>query len=85
MTELAIVLPILCLLLFGIIQFGILYNNYVTVTDARAQVRARRRSAGTGSLNRRLQAARPPRRRSTRRSSPVRSRPSVRSTGRAPT
>jgi Flp pilus assembly protein TadG len=34
MTELAIVLPILCLLLFGIIQFGILYNNYVTVTDA---------------------------------------------------
>jgi len=34
MTELAIVLPILCLLLFGIIQFGILYNNYVTLTDA---------------------------------------------------
>jgi Flp pilus assembly protein TadG len=34
MTEFAIVLPILCLLLFGIIQFGILYNNYVTVTDA---------------------------------------------------
>ena len=34
MTELAIVLPILCLLLFGIIKFGILYNNYVTVTYA---------------------------------------------------
>jgi Flp pilus assembly protein TadG len=34
MTEFAIVLPILCVLLFGIIQFGILYNNYVTVTDA---------------------------------------------------
>ena len=34
MTELAVVLPILCVLLFGIIQFGILYNNYVTVTDA---------------------------------------------------
>jgi Flp pilus assembly protein TadG len=34
MTEFAIVLPLLCLLLFGIIQFGILYNNYVTVTDA---------------------------------------------------
>lgn len=34
MTEFAVVLPILCVLLFGIIQFGILYNNYVTVTDA---------------------------------------------------
>ena len=34
MTEFAIVLPILCVLLFGIIQFGIVYNNYVTVTDA---------------------------------------------------
>jgi Flp pilus assembly protein TadG len=34
MTEFAIVLPILAVLLFGIIQFGILYNNYVTVTDA---------------------------------------------------
>jgi Flp pilus assembly protein TadG len=34
MTEFAIILPILCLLLFGIIQFGILFNNYVTLTDA---------------------------------------------------
>ena len=34
MTEFAIVLPMLAMLLFGIIQFGILYNNYVTVTDA---------------------------------------------------
>jgi Flp pilus assembly protein TadG len=34
MTEFAIVLPILCLLLFGVIQFGILFNNYVTLTDA---------------------------------------------------
>ena len=34
MTEFAIVLPVLAVLLFGIIQFGILYNNYVTVTDA---------------------------------------------------
>lgn len=34
MTEFAFVLPILAMLLFGIIQFGILYNNYVTVTDA---------------------------------------------------
>lgn len=34
MTEFAIVLPVLCLLLFGVIQFGILWNNYVTLTDA---------------------------------------------------
>lgn len=42
MTELAIVLPVLCLLLFGVIQFGILWNNYVTLTDA---VRAGARKA----------------------------------------
>ena len=41
-TEFAIVLPILCLLLFGVIQFGILFNNYVTLTDA---VRAGARKA----------------------------------------
>jgi hypothetical protein len=34
MTEFAIVLPILCVLLFGIIQFGVVWNNYVTITDA---------------------------------------------------
>lgn len=34
MVEFALVLPILCLLLFGVIQFGILYKNYVTITDA---------------------------------------------------
>jgi Flp pilus assembly protein TadG len=34
MTEFAIVLPILVVLLFGIIQFGIAFNNYVTLTDA---------------------------------------------------
>jgi Flp pilus assembly protein TadG len=28
------VLPILALLLFAVIQFGILFNNYVTLTDA---------------------------------------------------
>jgi Flp pilus assembly protein TadG len=41
-TEFAIVLPIFCLLLFGVIQFGILFNNYVTLTDA---VRAGARKA----------------------------------------
>ena len=34
MAEFTVVLPILITLLFGIIQFGILYNNYVTLTDA---------------------------------------------------
>jgi Flp pilus assembly pilin Flp len=34
MVEFALVIPILCLVLFAIIQFGILYNNYVTLTDA---------------------------------------------------
>ena len=33
-TEFAIVLPVLALLLFGVIQFGILFNNYITLTDA---------------------------------------------------
>ena len=34
MTEFALVLPILVLLLFGVIQFGIAFNNYLTLTDA---------------------------------------------------
>lgn len=34
MVEFALVLPILCVVLFSIIQFGILYNNYITLTDA---------------------------------------------------
>ena len=41
MAEFAIVLPILAVFLFGVIQFGILFNNYVTLTDAaRAGARA---------------------------------------------
>lgn len=42
MVEFALVLPILLLLVFGIIQFGILFNNYLTLTDA---VRAGARQA----------------------------------------
>jgi Flp pilus assembly protein TadG len=34
MTEFAIVLPIFLILIFGIIQFGIVWKNYVTLTDA---------------------------------------------------
>jgi Flp pilus assembly protein TadG len=42
MVEFVIVAPILLLLVFGIIQFGILIHNYVTLTDA---VRAGARQA----------------------------------------
>ena len=42
MTEFAVVLPILVVLLLGIVQFGIVFNNYVTLTDA---VRAGARTA----------------------------------------
>jgi Flp pilus assembly protein TadG len=34
MVEFVIVAPILLLLVFGLVQFGILFNNYVTLTDA---------------------------------------------------
>jgi Flp pilus assembly protein TadG len=34
MTEFTLVVPVLLLVLFGIIQFGIVFNNYVTLTDA---------------------------------------------------
>jgi Flp pilus assembly protein TadG len=42
MTEFAMVLPLLAVLLFGVIQFGIAFNNYVALTDA---VRAASRKA----------------------------------------
>jgi Flp pilus assembly protein TadG len=34
LTEFALALPILALLLFAVIQFGITFNNYVTLVDA---------------------------------------------------
>lgn len=34
MVEFALVLPLLAMLLFGIIQFGIVFNNYLDLTDA---------------------------------------------------
>ena len=49
MTEFALVLPILAMLLFGVIQFGIVFNHYITLTDA---VRA---GARKGSVSRHLQ------------------------------
>ena len=33
-VEFALVLPLLCLLLFAAIQFGVVFNNYETLTDA---------------------------------------------------
>jgi len=34
MVEFALIMPVLCLVLFGIIQFGVLYNDYISLTDA---------------------------------------------------
>ena len=34
MVEFALLLPILLVVALGILQFGIIYNNYVTLTDA---------------------------------------------------
>jgi Flp pilus assembly protein TadG len=34
MAEFTLVLPVLAILLFGVIQFGIVFNNYLAVTDA---------------------------------------------------
>jgi len=45
LTEFALVLPILALLLFGVIQFGIVFHQYVTLTDA---VRAGARQGAVG-------------------------------------
>ncbi len=50
MTEFAIVLPIFVVLLFGIIQFGIAFNNYVTLTDA-ARAGARKGAVSRNSSN----------------------------------
>ena len=41
MVEFVMVVPVLFLVLFGIIQFGVLYNDYITLTDA-ARVGARK-------------------------------------------
>jgi Flp pilus assembly protein TadG len=45
MVEFVIVLPILLLLLLAILQFGVVFNNYITLTDA---ARAGARQAAVG-------------------------------------
>jgi Flp pilus assembly protein TadG len=42
LVEFAFVVPVLLLIVLGIVQFGILFNNYITLTDA---VRAGARQA----------------------------------------
>jgi len=34
MVEFALVLPVLLLILLGILKFGIVFNNYITLTDS---------------------------------------------------
>ena len=48
MVEFAIALPILCLILFAVIQFGITFNNYIALTDA---TRAGARKGAVSSLS----------------------------------
>jgi Flp pilus assembly protein TadG len=50
MTEFALVLPILVVLLFAIIQFGIAFNNYVALTDA-ARAGARKGAVSRNASN----------------------------------
>lgn len=50
MVEFALVVPILCLVLFGILQFGALYNDYVTLTDA-TRVGARKAATSRHEAN----------------------------------
>jgi Flp pilus assembly protein TadG len=51
-VELALCLPILCLFLFGIAEFGITFHNYLSLTDAvraGARVAAVSKTSGQGA------------------------------------
>jgi Flp pilus assembly protein TadG len=50
MVEFVIVVPVLLMLMFGVIQFGIVYNNYLTITDA-ARVGARKAAVSRTAAN----------------------------------
>jgi Flp pilus assembly protein TadG len=51
MTEFAIVLPIFVMLLLGIAQLGLAYNNYLSLTDA-SRVGARKAAVSRTDSNR---------------------------------
>ncbi len=46
-VEFALIMPVLLLLLLGILKFGLLYNNYITLTDA-VRVGSRQLALGRG-------------------------------------
>jgi Flp pilus assembly protein TadG len=48
MVEFILVLPVLLIVLFGIVQFGITFKDYVTLTDA---VRAGARTAAVSRIS----------------------------------
>ena len=50
LTEFALALPILAMLLFAVIQFGIVFNNYVTIVDA-TRAGARKGAVGREQQN----------------------------------
>lgn len=50
LTEFALALPILAVLLFAVIQFGIVFNNYVTLVDA-TRAGARKGAVGREQMN----------------------------------
>ena len=50
LTEFALALPMLALLLFAVIQFGVAFNNYVTLTDA-TRAGARKAAVGRQSVS----------------------------------
>lgn len=51
MVEFALVLPLLALILMSILQFGILFNNYLTLTDA-VRAGARKAAVSRHDVNR---------------------------------
>jgi Flp pilus assembly protein TadG len=50
MAEFALILPILLVLLLGIAQFGVAFNNYITLTDA-VRAGARKAAVSRNSSN----------------------------------
>lgn len=50
MVEFAIIVPILLMIVLAIFQFGIVFHNYITITDA-SRAGARQASVGRGMAN----------------------------------